>query len=281
VRIERRGQEEIAREHGISQPRVSRIVRRMAAWYAEHSPEVLELADLAARGRLAEVEFRAQTEQNLTEAISALRRSQEPLVTKKERKTTTKEQGEVVREVIVEETTTRQQPVSTRAITLAGKFARELWELAGGLGARGSGLGERRRGEERESGRAGDATADHSPTHHSPNEEDVDDRLKDYERRQREGRKSAVRWLESVCRGSVTLEEAEHLNYCGAINTGWIYPSYYEKNADGMTFKVAAWVRDHVPPERLHGPERQPVWTCTTSRIGMRGTTAVRRFGVR
>ena len=262
VRVERRDQEEVAREHQISQPRVSQIVRRMAAWYAEHSPEVNELADLAARGRLAEVEYRGQVEHCLSEAMSALRRSQQPLVTKKERRTKTIEADEVVREVVVEETVTRQQPVSTRAISLVGKHARELWELAGGGAVMG-----------------GSAAADASPATPSapPSEalpepqmplkgwvrdEDANDPIKDYEIRMGIGRRTAIERLGLVRDRILTLDEAEYWSYQGAMSSGDVYPSYYEKNADGITFKVADWVREYLAPEVLHGPEWQPVFTC-------------------
>jgi hypothetical protein len=46
------------------------------------------------------------------------------------------------------------------------------------------------------------------------------------------------------------------------MSCGRVFPSYYEKNADGITFQVAPWVGKYLSPEHLHGPEWQPVFTC-------------------
>jgi hypothetical protein len=61
--------------------------------------------------------------------------------------------------------------------------------------------------------------------------------------------------------GVRSLEYVESCNFGCAKTDGYIYPSYYEKNADNITFSVADWVRRVVPAERLPGPDRQPMFT--------------------
>jgi hypothetical protein len=58
-----------------------------------------------------------------------------------------------------------------------------------------------------------------------------------------------------------SLDEAEACNFGCAKTDGYIYPSYYEKNADNITFSVADWVRRVLPAERLPPADRQPMFT--------------------
>ena len=75
------------------------------------------------------------------------------------------------------------------------------------------------------------------------------------------GRQSAVSRLELVAGGGLSLEEAERWSYEEAKSSGLVYPSYYEKNADGISFRVAEWVRAMLPAEQVPPSDRQPSHT--------------------
>jgi hypothetical protein len=70
-----------------------------------------------------------------------------------------------------------------------------------------------------------------------------------------------VIWSAATGRRYDALDYVESCNFGCAKTDGYIYPSYYEKNADNNTFSVADWVRGVVPAERLPGPDRQPIFT--------------------
>jgi hypothetical protein len=263
VRLLAHSQEAVGRQHGVTQGRVSQIVARVAAHYAREAPEMLGQADEAARRRLADEEYRLRLDMAFASAHAAFEDSARPLVTQRDKTTTTTKGGEATSCVKVEEKVERGQRRDTGAVREMRRVARERWELDAGA---------RRAEPDRPASTAEpDSSRQEQPTWRDklpqnivwPEHADAhaaEDPFSNEAQKQM-GADFAVSQLDEVCRGAKTLDQAEVYNVDSGRWQTCIPPSYYKKNADGISFTVADWVREQVPPERLPGPDHQPVMT--------------------
>src|SRR5688572_15734647 len=89
VRGNGHSQESVGRQYGLTQARVSQIVKRVTAWLAVESPAMLVLADEAKERRVAEAEYRLRLDVAYANASAAFEDSTRPLVTTRTKTTVT------------------------------------------------------------------------------------------------------------------------------------------------------------------------------------------------
>jgi hypothetical protein len=255
----------VGRAFGRTQARVSQVCRRVREYLALAEPvdaEPLAELDEQEESRLAKLELIAQKEELRTHALRAVRWGEEEAKTQKQ--VVRDEAGRVLEEVRM--TSPRG---NLRAIREASRQCDELAELRGVVVRRGSGRGVRGSGKEvgdrkpaEEARQPATQPRYQMPWHLTP---DCVPPLciplasdpGTYTAYRPEIYYAIEFRLSKVADGSATLAEIETSIHRDAQNRGWMYPSLFEKCAESINgVRVADWVREHVPEERLpHGEE--------------------------
>ena len=219
VRILQHTQADVGGQFGLSQVRISQIVRRVAQWHADTAPEAAGELSPASRKRLANREFRLRTEQNLAHAMVAFLNSQKPLVTRKKSSRTTIQDGAEVK-VVLEEEVEREQRVDTRALALVGKFTQELL-----------------------------AHEDRPPPPTAATTAEI--QAEAFKKQKDNGKERALAMLRLVRSGLLSLDFAERCNFESSKHDGLIYPSYYEKSPSGKSLRPVPWLDLYLPRPML------------------------------
>ncbi len=232
-------QEAVAQSWKLSQSMVSKICSRVRKYRALAVLPEQELWSKAEGADLARHELIAQK-------IHLRERAMKGVAWGEQGQTTTKEFERDDKGRVLKEVKTVSPRGDMRAIREADRLCEGIAELRGVCVRRG-------RGGERGMGRKADEVAavvsPSSPTaepgghkSHIPSAEEF-----------------AIMRLKSVSEGRASLADVESRNFHASQSDGFVYPSYFEKCAENMNgVRVADWVREHVPEERL--PHGEDLW---------------------